>query len=89
MPTGNKLIKGKPGQNEEPLLDELQKEEVSPPSHHIRKNSSDKENKSESPNVDSVIKKTPLVQLEQFQREHNGYLAEADNSDEGWQGSFL
>lgn len=88
MPTGNKLIKGKPGQNEEPLLDELQKEEVSPPSHHIRKNSSDKENKSESPNVDSVIKKTPLVQLEQFQREHNGYLAEADNSDEGWQEAF-
>ncbi|GJW48731.1 hypothetical protein Tco_0080377 [Tanacetum coccineum] len=55
-----KLIKGKPGQNEEPLLDELKKDEVSPPSHHIRKDSSDKENKSESPNVDSVIKKTAL-----------------------------
>ncbi|PWA72000.1 tetratricopeptide repeat (TPR)-like superfamily protein [Artemisia annua] len=83
-----KLIKGKPGQNEEPLLDELQKDEVSPPSHHIRKDSSDKENKSESPNVDSVIKKTALVQTEEIQREQNNNLAEADNSDEGWQEAF-
>nr|GEY07029.1 hypothetical protein [Tanacetum cinerariifolium] len=78
----------KPGQNEEPLLDELQKDEVSPPSHHIRKDSSDKENNSVSPNVDSVIKKTVLVQPEHIQREQNGYLAEADNSDEGWQEAF-
>ncbi|KAI3513902.1 hypothetical protein L1887_12126 [Cichorium endivia] len=80
-----KLIKGKPGQNEEPLLDEIQKEEVlTSPGHHTRKNSSDKENKSEPRNEDLKSKKTELVQNEEIKSEQNGYL-EADNSDEGWQ----
>ncbi|CAH1432698.1 unnamed protein product [Lactuca virosa] len=85
-----KLMKGKPGQNEEPSLDGIQKEDiVSPtPSLHIRKNSSDKENKSEIRNEDLKNKKTELVQKEEIQKEQNGYLVETDNSDEGWQEAF-
>ncbi|KVI11750.1 hypothetical protein Ccrd_009842, partial [Cynara cardunculus var. scolymus] len=79
-----KVIKGKAGQQEELLSDELQEDEVLSPS---RENSSDKENKFELRNAQSV-KKTNLVQPEQIQREQNGYLAEADNSDEGWQEAF-
>nr|XP_043619681.1 protein TSS-like [Erigeron canadensis] len=82
-----KLIKGKAGQSDEPLINEPQKDEVLSPIQHTRKNSSDKENKSESQNSDLVHKKTNLIQPEPIQREQNGDLPESYNS-EGWQEAF-
>ncbi|XP_071710455.1 protein REDUCED CHLOROPLAST COVERAGE 2-like isoform X2 [Rutidosis leptorrhynchoides] len=84
-----KLMKGKLGQNEDILPDEPEKDEVLQPSHHTRKNSSDKENNSESQNADSVNKKPDPVQVQTqvIQKEQNGHLLE-DTSDEGWQEAF-
>lgn len=86
-----KLLKGRPGQNGEPVTSEFQKAELLSPSHPVTESSSDKENKSELENklksqvTGAVNKKPDLVQPDQTAKNLNDDVAEAENSDEGWQ----
>lgn len=88
-----KLLKVKPGQNGESVADELQKDEVLSPGHSVPENATDKEIKSELESKSesgtySVDRKPDLVQPELIEKEPNSDVAEADNSDEGWQEAF-
>ncbi|KAI7737604.1 hypothetical protein M8C21_015533 [Ambrosia artemisiifolia] len=83
-----KLLKAKPGQNEEFVTDELQKEEVLSPEQPVPEIKSEPQIKSES-RTDAVDTKPDMIQPEQQnQKEQYGDVADVDNSDEGWQEAF-
>ncbi|KAI3715095.1 hypothetical protein L6452_22062 [Arctium lappa] len=88
-----KLLKLKPGQNEEVVAEKIQRDEVLSPRHSVPENASDKEIKSEPQSKSesgtcSVDRKPDLVQPELIKKEPNNDVAEVDNSDEGWQEAF-
>ncbi|XP_076943593.1 protein REDUCED CHLOROPLAST COVERAGE 2-like [Bidens hawaiensis] len=84
-----KLLKAKPGQNEEFVTDELQRDEVLSPKHPVPETKSEPQIKSES-STDKVDTKPDMVILPELQnqKEQFGDAADVDNSDEGWQEAF-
>ncbi|KAJ0488226.1 putative clustered mitochondria protein [Helianthus annuus] len=83
-----KLLKAKPGQNEEFVTEELQRDEVSSPEPPVPEIKSEPPIKSES-KTDAADTKPDVIQPElQNQTEQFADVADVDNSDEGWQEAF-
>ncbi|MFS7932223.1 putative clustered mitochondria protein [Helianthus anomalus] len=83
-----KLLKAKPGQNEEFVTEELQRDEVSSPEPPVPEIKSEPPIKSESKS-DAADTKPDVIQPElQNQTEQFADVADVDNSDEGWQEAF-
>ncbi|XP_076897493.1 protein REDUCED CHLOROPLAST COVERAGE 2-like [Bidens hawaiensis] len=84
-----KLVKAKPGQNEEFVTDELQRDVVVSPKHLVPEIKSEPLIKSESSTDKVDTKPDMVIQPElQNQKEQLGDAADVDNSDEGWQEAF-
>ncbi|KAI3814695.1 hypothetical protein L1987_14339 [Smallanthus sonchifolius] len=83
-----KLLKAKPGQNEEYVTDELHRDEVLSPKVSVPEIKSEPQIKSET-RTNAVEAKPDMIQPEQQNiKEQFGDVAEVDNSDEGWQEAF-
>ncbi|GJV96448.1 protein TSS [Tanacetum coccineum] len=82
-----KLLKLKPGQNEESAVEELQKDEVLSPKDPVPEIKSEPQNKSES-KTDSLETKPDMIQPKLIEKEQVVDVADTDNSDEGWQEAF-
>ncbi|KAI9378489.1 hypothetical protein POPTR_018G102500v4 [Populus trichocarpa] len=77
-------VKGKPGQNEDTVSDEYQKDEILSPTYPVAENSSDKENKSETQFVEPRNDKSDLGLPDESLLKNDDMTLE-DNSEEGWQ----
>ncbi|XP_019177938.1 PREDICTED: protein TSS isoform X3 [Ipomoea nil] len=84
-------VKGKTEQNGGTVIEEYQKDELLSPTHPVRENSSDKENKlelekiSDSQPVEPINKKPDEIFVQQTLSEQNEEITREDSSEEGWQ----
>nr|GMC61100.1 protein TSS isoform X1 [Ipomoea batatas] len=84
-------VKGKTEQNGGTVTEEYQKDEILSPTHPVRENSSDKENKveldkiSDSQPVEPINKKPDEIFMQQTLSEQNEEITQEDSSEEGWQ----
>ncbi|KAJ6958164.1 protein TSS-like [Populus alba x Populus x berolinensis] len=78
-------VKGKPGQNEDTVSDEYQKDEILSPTYPVAENSSDKENKSETQFVEPRNDKSDTGLPDESLLKRSDDMTQEDNSDEGWQ----